>query len=139
MKYLPLILLSLAACAPRTETVPTASSDVASSPPVASVMTSVATGDVIPDAFTGRWDASTAACADGSELKLDVAPKGLQFYESSGTVETVSITGPTDITVVADMSGEGAQWQRTLRMVLGDSGKTLTIDGGTGGVRIRCP
>ncbi|ESQ89817.1 hypothetical protein ABAC460_10975 [Asticcacaulis sp. AC460] len=139
MKYVALILLSLAACAPRTETVPTASSEVASAAPAASVMTPVATGDVIPDAFTGRWDASTAACADGSELKLEIAPKDLQFYESRGAVETVSIAGPTDITVVAEMSGEGAQWQRTLRMVLGESGKTLTIDGGTGGVRIRCP
>ncbi|EGF90403.1 hypothetical protein ABI_34240 [Asticcacaulis biprosthecium C19] len=139
MKYFPFVLLGLAACTPGVETVSTASSDVASQAPAASVMTPVATGDGIPDAFTGRWDASTAACASTSDMKLVIKPKELEFYESSGSVQSVTMASPTDITAVAAMSGEGEQWQRTLRMELGDSGKTLTIDGGVGGVRVRCP
>jgi hypothetical protein len=138
MKVSPFVfvLLGLAACAPPAETPADAAVSVA--PIIPSASTSVA-AEAIPEAFIGLWDASMAACADGSELKLTVTPARLQFYESGGSVETVSIAGPADITVGMLMSGEGETWQRSLRMVLSEDGKSLTIDGGIGGVRIRCP
>ena len=72
-------------------------------------------------------------------MALDISPTNMDFYESGGSVDTVTIASPTDITVETDMSGEGEAWKRTMHMVLSDAGQTLTIDDGKGGIRKHCP
>ena len=96
----------------------------------------------MPAAFLGSWDAVGATCHDTdyrSDMALDISPTSMDFYESSGSVTSVTVNSPTDVTVDADMSGEGEKWKRTMHMVLTDAGQILTIDDGKGGVRKRCP
>jgi|GEM_PF-1163166 len=90
----------------------------------------------LPDGFTGRWDASIAACKATSDMKLVITQTGMTFWESSGQITGVTVNGPDDVTVRAAFSGEGEQWNRDLHLVLGDDGNRLTIDGVA---RVRCP
>ncbi|ESQ94327.1 hypothetical protein ABENE_02140 [Asticcacaulis benevestitus DSM 16100 = ATCC BAA-896] len=93
----------------------------------------------LPEPFIGRWDASPEACKATSEMRLIITQTGLTFWESAGRISAVTITRPDDVTVQADFSGEGEQWQRRLHLVLSADNQTLTIDDGKGGVRKRCP
>lgn len=148
-----LLALALSACTPtapgtantssQVASIDTASSETASSASDSASVTTIAVhAKTIPAAFLGSWDGVGAKCHDAeyqSDMALDISPTSLDFYESNGSVDAVTITSPSDITVQTDMSGEGEQWKRTQHMVLTDSGQTLTIDDGKGGVRKRCP
>ena len=125
---------TLIACSPETST--------ADASQVASVEESSAsvlapTSVLLPEGFIGRWDASLEACKATRDMKLTVTQTELTFWESTGRIHAVTIKAPDDVTVQADFSGEGEQWQRGLHLVLSDGGQTLTIDGGS--IRIRCP
>ncbi len=141
MKRLVLLsILVLAACSPKADKVePSSSSGGASSEtPSAPEPTKVTIQKEIPAAFVGVWDATPAACKDTSVMKLTVTKKALDFWESTAYATKVTVTSDTDITVDADSSGEGEEWKDTLHMVLTDDGKTLTINDGKTGVRVRC-
>ena len=62
----------------------------------------------------------------------------MSFFDSGGTIKSVKIHGPTDVVADVAMSGEGETWEKSMRMVLTDNGKTLTIDESKGGIRVRC-
>lgn len=142
MKRLVLLsILALAACSPKTDKVePSSSAEVASSvtPPPAPASANPVVQTEIPAAFVGTWDATPEACKDTSVMKLTVTAKALDFWESTAYATKVTVTSTTDITVDADSSGEGEEWKDTLHMVLSDDGKTLTINDGKTGVRVRC-
>lgn len=135
MKAYALIILAvgLAACTPAKftpEADRTASAESASASGLAPAAV------LLPEGFTGRWDASVAACKATSDMKLTVTQSEITFWESSGRITSVTVNGPDDVTVKAAFSGEGEQWQRDLHLVLTNKGDTLTIDGTP---RVRCP
>ena len=93
---------------------------------------------VVPAAFLGEWAADAAACArPGDESRLRIDADRIAFHESSGAI--VSVAGDAaDLTLVAQLTGEGETREATYRFRLSD-GDTLTdTSSGTGMVRQRC-
>lgn len=135
-----LALLALAACnsgepepaategAPAAE--PTAATPLPSMVPPVTPETPSAqvTANQIPAAMQGRWGLVPADCeagrADAKGL-LEIGPTRLKFYESMGTLTT--ITEGTDSRIRGKFSfmGEGMEWQRDQVLDLQDGGKTL--------------
>ena len=126
-------LLALAACSPVK---PTSDTPVAASASESAPASLAPEAVLLPQAFTGRWDASLEACKATSDMKLIVTQTELTFWESSGQISSVTINGPDDVTVKAAFSGEGEQWKRDLHLVLADDGQNLKVDDAA---RVRCP
>ena len=122
------------ATSPTADTAPPPSSDGTTATP--SPHDSDAT---IPLAFQGDWAANAAACASaGHESRLSIGSDHIRFQESSGTIKSVA-SGPTDITIVAILTGEGETREATYRFRLSADGTTLAdLGSGTGMVRRRC-
>jgi len=96
----------------------------------------------IPSAYHGEWNIDPSACGTGlHDSRLVIGPRRLQFYESSGDVRTVRVSGERRITVTSDFSGEGETWTGTDHFLLSPDGDSLTTSGGRGEatVRRRCP
>lgn len=93
----------------------------------------------VPAQFQGNWALDAAACAvAGHESRLGITADRIQFHESSGAVTSVMTSG-SDLTVVANVTGEGETREATYRFRLSADGTTLTDMGsGTGMVRHRC-
>ncbi|MFM7349280.1 MAG: hypothetical protein ACKO01_07300, partial [Erythrobacter sp.] len=102
---------------------------------------------VIPARFHGVWDAETGTCNPASDLRLEVGPREVGFYESHGDVNKVAEPGDGSAAVTMAMEGEGEQWTATLTLALVGSGagERLTVrhDDGRPGTPIlklkRCP
>ena len=91
----------------------------------------------VPARFHGNWASDAAACkVAGHESRLTIAADRIQFHESSGAVTSVA-SGGNDLTVTAQLSGEGETREATYRFRLSADGNTLT-DAGGGMVRHRC-
>ena len=91
----------------------------------------------IPMRFQGRFAADTAACdASGHASQLEIDADAIAFHESSGPVTGVA-SGPSDITITAELTGEGETREATYRFRLSDDGDMLTdLEGGM--ERVRC-
>ncbi|MEQ5787536.1 hypothetical protein J3454_06485 [Erythrobacter sp. NFXS35] len=115
--------------ADETETGPTRARDVAS-------------GDIVPARFHGVWDAAKGTCDPASDLRVEIGPDRIEFYESAGEVTGVIEENGR---IMADLAlqGEGETW--TNRLALSLDGDRLTLDDpdapGVGGApaRVRCP
>jgi hypothetical protein len=91
----------------------------------------------VPTRFQGNWATDAAACAmAGHESRLTLGADRIQFHESSGAITSVA-SGGNDLTVTAQLSGEGETREATYRFRLSDDGNTLTDVGG-GMARQRC-
>ncbi len=91
----------------------------------------------VPSRFRGNWATDAAACAvAGHESRLAIGADTIQFHESSGAITSVA-SGGNDLTVTAQLSGEGETREATYRFRLSDDGNTLTDIGG-GMARHRC-
>lgn len=141
--------LCLTACSPQTDKPADSASASASGsnsePGVAAVpsaapRSSAAAGATLPAAFVGKWDAPPKPCSTPyrAEMQLDITATELSFFESGGNVKSVKVNSANDVVAEVSMSGEGETWEKSMHMVLTDGGKTLTIDEGKGGVRVRC-
>lgn len=83
----------------------------------------------IPRQFWGSWTQHPERCGqdDADDTLLDIAPKTVRFWESSGAVETVTLQNPMTIDVTAAFSGEGEQWESTTTYALSGSRQKLLI------------
>lgn len=136
--------LCLAACSPQSDNTDSASasvSETASAVIPSSAAPAAPVAATLPAAFVGKWDAPPKPCSTSyrAEMQLDVTPTDLSYFESGGKVKSVKVNSPTDVVADLAMSGEGETWEKSIHMVLSGDGKTLTIDEGKGGVRVRCP
>lgn len=94
-------------------------------------------GATVPSRFQGSYAADQAACdAPGNPTQLDIEAGSISFHESSGPVTAVS-GGPSDITITAEVTGEGETREATYTFRLSEDGRTLTDRGG-GMERVRC-
>jgi hypothetical protein len=93
----------------------------------------------VPARFVGEWAIDAAACAGpGHESQLRIGADRIAFHESSGAIQSVA-SGDSDLTVVAQLTGEGETREATYRFRLSGDGNTLTdIGTGMGMVRRRC-
>ncbi|HEU4814042.1 MAG TPA: hypothetical protein VFS99_07420 [Xanthomonadaceae bacterium] len=90
-----------------------------------------------PTRFQGTYAADPAACdTTGHVSHLIIGSDTITFHESSGPITEVA-SGPSDVTITAELTGEGETRQATYRFRLSDDGRTLTDLGG-GMERVRC-
>ncbi|MFU7527613.1 hypothetical protein [Qipengyuania sp. ASV99] len=89
------------------------------------------TPGMIPARYLGVWDYVGGTCSRDSDMRMEIAPRSITFYESFGQVAGVGQDGDD---AVADlvMEGEGETWVNVLRLSLVEKGgQTLlhTSDG----------
>lgn len=140
--------LLLAACGQRDEAAPVEASpapDAAATTAAPATPPAVAAA-TIPARFHGVWDAETGTCDPASDLRLDVGPDEIGFYESHGIVTGVTEPGDGSAAIGLAMEGEGEQWEATLTFALAGSGtgERLTVrhedgESATGPKLKRCP
>ena len=96
--------------------------------------------NTVPERFQGEWNSTPADCGTANNpSRLQIGADDIRFHESSGTITSVTISGESDITVAADMTGEGEEFKSTYGFQLSDDGNTLTdTSSGTGMARHRC-
>lgn len=91
----------------------------------------------VPARFQGNWASDATACAAaGHESRLTIGAERIQFHESSGAITSVA-SGGNDVTITAQLTGEGETREATYRFRLSDDGEVLTDLGG-GMERVRC-
>lgn len=135
----------LAACTPAEDPAPTTQPAPAAKAPTAAPRTPApAPGPAsatVPAAFLGEWNTEPADCGSSrNDSRLVIERDRIAWWESSGPVTAVTVHGPRDIAVTAEMSGEGETWTTTTRFVLRED-ETLAATDASGGtlVRVRCP
>ena len=82
----------------------------------------------IPAAIRGRWGLVPADCdpaRDDAKGLLSISATRLEFYESVGTLKTISESAPTRIRATFDFEGEGMTWKRDQTLDVQDAGATL--------------
>jgi hypothetical protein len=81
-----------------------------------------ASSPTIPARFIGVWDAETGSCDPASDLRLDITPQAIGFYESQGTLTGLAeaIDGSTAVELA--MEGEGDTWDMTMTISLSGIG-----------------
>ena len=94
-----------------------------------------------PAAFQGEWNGSLRQCyGNTDDTRLTIAPRRITFYESSGTLRTLTRVNATTIRIVSAMSGEGETYTSRFTFRVSAHGRTLTdISGAEPFVRYRCP
>ena len=93
--------------------------------------------DVVPVRFQGRYAADGAACdAAGHESRLQIDAGRIAFHESSGVVTSVA-GGGDEVTIQANVTGEGETREASWTFRLDAEGDTLT-DVAAGMSRQRC-
>lgn len=97
----------------------------------------------IPQSFRGVWDYVAGTCAPESDLRIDIGPKTIGFYESIGDVERVERIDARNVVVFLAMEGEGERWEDRLHLTLSQDGAILEPSGdgdrGAPMPRKRCP
>ena len=83
------------------------------------------TAETIPAAVRGVWDYVEGSCDPASDLRVEIGPDTMQFYESFGEVTRIEVAGPQDIVVSLAMEGEGETWEMARRFTLSDDGRRL--------------
>lgn len=128
MIAVPLALVggvTLAGCGRSEEPTPTATESV---PEVAVPTFPPPVPNEIPAAMQGRWGLVAADCTstqgDAKGL-LEISPTVLKFYESRGTLGTVTEGDDDEIRATFAFTGEGMEWQREMELELDNDGKTL--------------
>ena len=83
------------------------------------------TAKAIPTRFLGVWDYVEGACDDASDLRMEISPRRIVFYESVGDVTAVNVANDNSITVQLNLSGEGETWTENLKLDLEQGGERL--------------
>jgi hypothetical protein len=128
-------MIGLAACNPQKPSTPPPAPAKSAS---AIAGTEVTDPRTVPAGFQGLWAATEDDCAKPTETRLVVGADHLTFYESRGPVASVEATGPDEIRIAVQLSGEGEARQATYRYRLIQNGAAL-FDVRSGLTRYRCP
>ena len=99
-----------------------AAAETPAAPPVPAPSQAV----LVPDRFHGIWDAETSSCDPTSDMRIEIAERGITFYESHGAVTAVTVESPEAIVADLAMQGEGEKWTMRRRFTLSNSDRTLT-------------
>lgn len=96
---------------------------------------------VIPKVFHGTWDKNDDACrAQHSDMRLNIRPSAVEYWESSGTLIEMVESNNRSLTARFTFSGEGESWERNMTYFVLNEGNTLVqaLDDGSKVSRIRC-
>lgn len=92
----------------------------------------------IPGVYQGQWNSSLEQCGTPySDGRLTITADRYAFWETTGTVSAVSVTGEREIAVTANVSSEGSSSQETITFGMSEDASFLTH--GDGFVKYRCP
>jgi len=127
-------LLALAACDGGTQSAQTdaeearAEGNVVGGGAVSQPNAPPAETDGIPGALHGRWGLVAADCEPGrADAKglLTITADKLEFYESVGELDDIREVADDRIHASFDFTGEGMEWERTMELVLQETGAAL--------------
>lgn len=83
----------------------------------------------IPARFHGVWDVmeNRGSCEEWSDMRLEIVPRQITFYESSGDVTKVSEQGDV---VMIEVTGqaEGESFTDSFGLKLDDKGQLVIVD-----------
>lgn len=128
MRGLPLLALALvlAGCGQPSGTPEAGGEPGAPAAPAATPATApdAPAANTIPARFHGLWDGESGTCQPDSDLRLDIAPQTIDFYESSGTVTAISEDAAADgaARISLAMEGEGDTWSMSFTLSLTGTG-----------------
>lgn len=71
----------------------------------------------IPAKYLGVWDYIGGTCDPASDMRMEIEPRKITFYESVGQVSGTG-TDEGDAVVDLAMSGEGEEWVQSSRLSL---------------------
>ena len=140
-----LTCLSLAACEQASRSPAPTESASAAATPAAPPPATTGAPDVVPAAFLGVWDYEKGSCNPASDLRIEIGPKAVEFYEARGEITGVTVESPDAIVLALAMAGEGETWSMRTRYTLTDNGTRLIPtsadedDGGEPMPLTRCP
>jgi hypothetical protein len=83
----------------------------------------------VPAAFLGVWDYVKGSCEPASDLRIEIKPDAIEFYEAHGDITKVNVESPDTVVLDLAMDGEGEQWAMSRRFTLSNGGETLTPTG----------
>ena len=89
--------------------------------PEAEATETAAAKNVIPARYHGVWDYVEGTCARESDMRKEISGKEIIYYESIGTVTSVTPEGD-DVVVALDMEGEGETWTQSVRLSISGEG-----------------
>ena len=113
------LLLVLAACEGEPQQEAPAAPEPAASPTALPTDPSAPSpAAAIPARFLGVWDAETGTCNPASDLRLEIAPTIIGFYESQGTLTRIAESPDGAATLDLAMEGEGDTWDMTMTINL---------------------
>lgn len=120
------LVFALAACSSEPAEAPEARAET-SAPGAITAPAVEPASDTIPAAFHGIWDTPAGDCSELSDARLQIEGGRIVFYETVGTVQSVTPASDGAITVALGMSGEGESWTTTDTLQLSNDGSTLEI------------
>lgn len=87
---------------------------------------------VVPRPFWGVWSQRAELCGkpESDDSAVEIGPRKLAFWESSGEVRSVVLKGPLEVEIAASFSGEGETWEGTGTYTLSPSRQDLVIASG---------
>ena len=122
---LSLAVLALSACS-QGEPAPSETASPAPAGTAAASPAAPARIALVPDRFHGIWDAETGSCDPSSDMRVEIAERGITFYESHGAVTAIAVESPDAIVAELAMQGEGEKWTMRRRFTLSNGDRTLT-------------
>ena len=123
-------LLALAACggkAPQEEAAPAPEPAATEAAAVAEPPAGESEPGTIPAAFHGVWDAETGTCNPASDLRMEIGPRAITFYESHGTVTAANPIDASSVDITLAMTGEGESWTDTMRLLVSGTGPDAVL------------
>lgn len=137
---LSFLLTTLAACGESAPPAPAPAPAPATAPLPPPAQPEAPAGAAIPPRFHGEWTRDPADCGRSSETRLRISADRVRFHESSGAVQSVTVHSDQEITVTAELTGEGTTFRNQRRWQLSpDAGTLRDVTEGAGLVRQRCP
>lgn len=120
-----LTALALTACSQRENS---AAPEAAETPSAPAPATSAMAG-IVPAPFLGVWEYVKGTCDSASDLRIEIKPNAIEFYESHGDITKVTVESPQAVVLDLAMDGEGETWTMSRRFILSKGGETLTPTG----------
>lgn len=99
------------------ETPPLATADPAPTPGAAAP---VAVTVAIPARYHGVWDAVSGTCDPASDMRVQIGPQRIEYYESVGNLTAIADDGEGATAQLA-MTGEGQSWTISTRLTILDT------------------
>lgn len=125
LHIVPILALAVCACSQEQQAAAPDTADATEAP----AATASGKAGAMPAAFLGVWDFVEGNCEPASDLRIEIKPRSIEFYESHGDIQSVTVESPDVVVLDLAMEGEGETWTMRRRFTLSNGGETLTPTG----------